>query len=95
MTSGRAGNICSYERREIHLPRVPNQGAGRSARRLLGCCRVVFNDTVREARGAHSRGERYPGVSVLQKRVLTQGKQHPGRAFLGDVAGGGADPGGS
>ncbi len=65
----------------------PTLGQAKAARRLLGCCRVVFNDTIREARRAHRDGLPYPGATELQRRTLTEGKQHPDRAFLNDVCG--------
>ena len=52
---------------------------------LFGCCRVVWNDSLALIK-AVPKGEKWPKNSELQKLVITQAKQTPERAWLGEVS---------
>lgn len=57
-------------------------------RRLFGCCRVVWNDTVRLFRGHFDPTDRnsVPKPGEAQKIVLTDAKRSPQRAWLTEVS---------
>jgi putative transposase len=46
---------------------------------------VVFNDAVAARKAAFAAGDPYPSTAVLSKRLITQAKQTPERAWLGEV----------
>jgi putative transposase len=54
--------------------------------RSFGCARVVFNDGLRLRQRAREAGERYVSDGELSKRVITQAKDTPERAWLGEVS---------
>ncbi|SDD22243.1 RNA-guided endonuclease InsQ/TnpB family protein [Glycomyces harbinensis] len=54
--------------------------------RAFGCARVVFNDTVAARRLAHAEGLPYPTSATLSKRLITEAKRTPERAWLGEVS---------
>ncbi|PWR10585.1 transposase [Micromonospora sicca] len=54
--------------------------------RAFGCARVVFNDGLRARREAREAGEAYLPDGELSKRVITQAKRTPERAWLGEVS---------
>ncbi|MFB9247106.1 RNA-guided endonuclease InsQ/TnpB family protein [Sphaerisporangium melleum] len=54
--------------------------------RAFGCARVVFNDGLRARIDAHRAGLPYICDGELSKRVITQAKQTPERAWLGEVS---------
>jgi putative transposase len=54
--------------------------------RAFGCARVVFNDGLRARQQAHDAGGPYVCDGELSKRVITQAKQTPERAWLGEVS---------
>ncbi|WP_211228483.1 RNA-guided endonuclease InsQ/TnpB family protein [Glycomyces tenuis] len=54
--------------------------------RNFGCARVVFNDAVAARRRAHAEGMPYPATAVLSKSLITEAKQAPERAWLGEVS---------
>ncbi|WP_230843743.1 RNA-guided endonuclease InsQ/TnpB family protein [Gloeobacter morelensis] len=54
--------------------------------KTFGCARMVFNDGLRIRQQAHQNGEPYIGDTELQKRVITQAKQTPERAWLAEVS---------
>jgi putative transposase len=53
--------------------------------RAFGCARVVYNDALAERRRAYQAGERI-GDTEIQRRVITQAKRTPERAWLTEVA---------
>ena len=54
--------------------------------RAFGCARVVFNDGLAARRDAHTAGLPYIPDGVLSKRVITEAKKTPERAWLGEVS---------
>ncbi|PWR13076.1 transposase [Micromonospora sicca] len=64
----------------------PTPGQQASLARAFGCARVVFNDGLRARQQAHEAGEAYLSDGDLSKRVITQAKRTPERAWLGEVS---------
>ncbi|MEV6863163.1 transposase [Streptosporangium subroseum] len=58
----------------------------RSLARAFGCARVVFNDGLRMRQDAREQGLPYLSDGELSKRVITQAKATPERAWLGEVS---------
>jgi putative transposase len=54
--------------------------------RSFGCARVVFNDGLRLRQQARENGEKYLSDGDLSKRVITQAKHTPERAWLSEVS---------
>ncbi|WP_189245128.1 RNA-guided endonuclease InsQ/TnpB family protein [Streptosporangium pseudovulgare] len=54
--------------------------------RAFGCARVVFNDGLRARRAAREVGLPYVSDGELSKRVITEAKKTPERAWLGEVS---------
>ena len=54
--------------------------------RTFGCARVVFNDGLRLRQQAREAGEKYVSDGNLSKQVITQAKDTPQRAWLGEVS---------
>ena len=54
--------------------------------RSFGCARVVFNDGLRARQTARENGEKYLSDGDLSKQVITQAKDTPERAWLGEVS---------
>ncbi|MGW5484563.1 RNA-guided endonuclease InsQ/TnpB family protein, partial [Streptosporangium sandarakinum] len=54
--------------------------------RAFGCARVVFNDGLRLRQEAREAGLPYVSDGELSKRVITEAKKTPGRAWLGEVS---------
>lgn len=52
----------------------------------FGCARVVFNDALRARQDAREQGLPYICDGDLSKRVITQAKATPERAWLGEVS---------
>jgi putative transposase len=66
--------------------RIDPTGAQRQAlARAFGCARVVYNDAIVERQRAYQAGERLSDTEV-QRRVITQAKRTPERAWLAEVA---------
>jgi putative transposase len=66
--------------------RIDPTGVQRQAlARAFGCARVVYNDALTERRRAYLAGERISDTE-LQRRVITQAKRTPERAWLTEVA---------
>jgi putative transposase len=66
--------------------RIDPTGAQRQAlARAFGCARVVYNDALAERRHAYQAGERISDTEI-QRRVITQAKRTPERAWLAEVA---------
>ena len=64
----------------------PTPGQQEALARAFGCARVVFNDGLRARQQAHEAGEAYLSDGELSKRVITQAKATPERAWLGEVS---------
>ncbi|MGC9670804.1 RNA-guided endonuclease InsQ/TnpB family protein [Planosporangium sp. 12N6] len=54
--------------------------------RAFGCARVVFNDGLRARQQAREAGLPYLSDAELSRRVITQAKKTPERAWLGEVS---------
>lgn len=54
--------------------------------RAFGCARVVFNDALALRRQAHTDGLPFITDGDLSKQVITEAKQRPDRAWLGEVS---------
>jgi putative transposase len=66
--------------------RIDPTGVQRQAlARAFGCARVVYNDALAERRRAYLAGERASDTEI-QRRVITQAKRIPERAWLTEVA---------
>jgi putative transposase len=63
----------------------PTPGQRQALARAFGCARVVYNDAIAERRRAFQAGERLSDTEV-QRRVITQAKRTPERAWLAEVA---------
>ena len=63
----------------------PTAAQHQALARAFGCARVVYNDAVAERRRAYEAGERLSDTEV-QRRVITQAKRTPERAWLTEVA---------
>ncbi len=63
-------------------------GAGRRSvlARAFGCARVVDNDALRARETARSQGLPVPRTGDLSKRLITEAKNTPERAWLGEVS---------
>ncbi|WP_329079925.1 RNA-guided endonuclease InsQ/TnpB family protein [Streptosporangium sp. NBC_01469] len=67
--------------------RVYPDGDQRAAlARAFGCARVVFNDGLRMRADARAANLPYISDGDLSKRIITQAKQTPQRAWLGEVS---------
>ncbi|MFL6225949.1 MAG: RNA-guided endonuclease InsQ/TnpB family protein [Actinomycetes bacterium] len=63
----------------------PTSAQRQALARAFGCARVVYNDALAERRRAYQAGER-TGDTEVQRRVITQAKRTPERAWLTEVA---------
>jgi putative transposase len=63
----------------------PTAAQRQALARAFGCARVVYNDAMAERRRAYEAGERLSDTDV-QRRVITQAKRTPERAWLAEVA---------
>ncbi|GAA3066524.1 RNA-guided endonuclease InsQ/TnpB family protein [Streptosporangium carneum] len=64
----------------------PSAGQRESLARAFGCARVVFNDGLRMRQDTRDAGLPYISDGDLSKRVITQAKKTPERAWLGEVS---------
>lgn len=64
----------------------PTPGQQRALAKAFGCARVVFNDALQARQDAHSAGLPYPTDAELSKRLITEAKRTPGRAWLSEVS---------
>ncbi|MBB6344080.1 putative transposase [Nonomuraea muscovyensis] len=64
----------------------PSPGQRIALAKAFGCARVVFNDALALRRHAHAEGLPFISDGELSKRVITHAKQHPERAWLGEVS---------
>lgn len=65
----------------------PTAKQQREVSRLLGGCRVAFNDALTYAREQHAAGNPYPKAKGLQHHVLTLGKRTPQRSWMSELCG--------
>ncbi|MEH1057286.1 transposase [Micromonospora sp. CPCC 206171] len=64
----------------------PTSGQREALARAFGCARVVFNDGLRVRQQAREVGLPYVSDGELSKRVITEAKTTPERAWLGEVS---------
>ncbi|MEU0517878.1 transposase, partial [Streptosporangium sp. NPDC006007] len=64
----------------------PSPGQRLALAKAFGCARTVFNDGLRLRRDAHAAGLPYISDGELSKRVVTEAKRTPERAWLGEVS---------
>ncbi|MGC4806245.1 RNA-guided endonuclease InsQ/TnpB family protein [Micromonospora sp. DT233] len=64
----------------------PDTGQREALARAFGCARVVFNDGLRARQEAREQGLAYISDGELSRRLITEAKQTPQRAWLGEVS---------
>ncbi|WP_223297451.1 RNA-guided endonuclease InsQ/TnpB family protein [Catenulispora acidiphila] len=64
----------------------PDAGQRAALAKAFGCARVVYNDGLRLRQEAFAAGRGFIDDGELQKRVITQGKRTPQRAWLAEVS---------
>lgn len=64
----------------------PSAGQRTALARAFGCARVVYNDALRARETARSEGMPFPKTGDLSKRLITEAKSTPERAWLGEVS---------
>ncbi|MEU8661002.1 RNA-guided endonuclease InsQ/TnpB family protein [Actinoplanes philippinensis] len=79
------GTVCLVQLR-YQLRVYPTPGQQVELARAFGCARVVFNDGLRLRRQARESGEKYICDGELSRRLITEAKLTPERAWLGEVS---------
>ncbi|MGX6605489.1 RNA-guided endonuclease InsQ/TnpB family protein [Micromonosporaceae bacterium Da 78-11] len=64
----------------------PDTAQREALARSFGCARVVFNDGLRLRQQARENGEKYVSDGELSRRLITEAKVTPERAWLGEVS---------
>ena len=64
----------------------PNRPQRKALARAFGCTRQVYNDAVAARRDAYRNGAKYPSSYALRRRLITEAKRTPERAFLAEVS---------
>ncbi|MFD6059647.1 RNA-guided endonuclease InsQ/TnpB family protein [Rhodococcus wratislaviensis] len=64
----------------------PTPGQQLALARAFGCARVVFNDALRARIDAHEAGLPFPTDGQLSRRIITETKKTPERAWLCEVS---------
>jgi putative transposase len=64
----------------------PDASQREALARSFGCARVVFNDGLRLRQQAREAGEKYVSDGDLSRRLITEAKTTPERAWLGEVS---------
>ncbi|WP_289008973.1 RNA-guided endonuclease TnpB family protein [uncultured Thermomonospora sp.] len=64
----------------------PTAGQRQALAKAFGCARVVFNDGLRARQEAHANGLPYISDGELSKRIITEAKKTPQRAWLSEVS---------
>jgi putative transposase len=64
----------------------PSAGQRAALARTFGCARVVYNDALRARETARSEGLPFPKTGELSKTLVTEAKNTPERAWLGEVS---------
>ncbi|MET7687983.1 transposase [Streptomyces sp. NPDC005483] len=63
----------------------PTRGQQQALARTFGCVRVVWNGALQVRREAHAAGMPFPKTGDLAKRLITEAKRTPERAWLSDA----------
>jgi putative transposase len=69
-----------------HVRVYPTLGQQIGLARAFGCARVVFNDGLRLRQQAREAGAKYISDGELSRRLITEAKMTPQRAWLGEVS---------
>ncbi|GAA3957893.1 RNA-guided endonuclease InsQ/TnpB family protein [Actinoplanes auranticolor] len=64
----------------------PTPGQQIKLTKAFGCARVVFNDGLRLRQQAREAGRKYVSDGELSRRIITEAKATPERAWLGEVS---------
>ncbi|MEE1943287.1 RNA-guided endonuclease TnpB family protein [Streptomyces sp. TRM 70361] len=64
----------------------PSAGQRTALAKAFGCVRVVYNDALRARETARGAGLPFPKTGELSKRLITEAKKTPERAWLGEVS---------
>ncbi|MFE3661060.1 RNA-guided endonuclease InsQ/TnpB family protein, partial [Streptomyces sp. NPDC059165] len=64
----------------------PSAGQRSALARVFGCVRVVYNDALRARETARSEGMPFPKTGDLSTALITEAKNTPERAWLGEVS---------
>ncbi|WP_268221650.1 RNA-guided endonuclease InsQ/TnpB family protein [Streptomyces sp. EMB24] len=64
----------------------PSAGQRTALAKAFGCARVVYNDALRARETARSAGLPLPKTGDLSRTLITEAKQTPERAWLGEVS---------
>lgn len=64
----------------------PTRGQRAALARAFGCARVVFNDAIRAREDARTQKLPFPAAGELSKRLITEAKKTPERAWLREVS---------
>lgn len=64
----------------------PSAGQRMALARAFGCARVVYNDALRARETARSEDMPFPKTGDLSKQLITEAKNTPERAWLGEVS---------
>ncbi|MFB8141602.1 RNA-guided endonuclease InsQ/TnpB family protein [Streptomyces parvus] len=64
----------------------PSAGQRSALAKAFGCVRVVYNDALRARETARSEGMPFPKTGDLSKQLITEAKNTPERAWLGEVS---------
>ncbi|MFD6415322.1 RNA-guided endonuclease InsQ/TnpB family protein [Streptomyces sp. NPDC060194] len=64
----------------------PTSGQRTALARAFGCARVVYNDALRARETARSERLPFPKTGVLSRQLITEAKNTPERAWLGEVS---------
>ncbi len=64
----------------------PTKPQRQALARAFGCARVVYNDCVAARRTAYEAGAKYPSSTELSRRLITDAKRTPERAWLAEVS---------
>lgn len=64
----------------------PDASQREALARSFGCARVVFNDGLRLRQQARELGEKYVSDGELSRRIITEAKDSPERAWLSEVS---------
>ncbi|MFF8483254.1 RNA-guided endonuclease InsQ/TnpB family protein [Streptomyces antibioticus] len=64
----------------------PSAGQRAALARAFGCARVVYNDALRARETARGKGLPFPKTGDLSRQLITEAKNTPERAWLGEVS---------
>ncbi|MET9104015.1 RNA-guided endonuclease InsQ/TnpB family protein [Streptomyces antibioticus] len=64
----------------------PSAGQRAALARAFGCARVVYNDALRARETARGKGLPFPKAGDLSRQLITEAKNTPERAWLGEVS---------